>query len=545
MLKRVLLCVSLFVVPSAFAATFTVTSSNPTGAGSLSQAISSANATPGADRIVFAVETINATSISSFPDITDPVTIDGTVSGGKVTITGEHADCTRLFNFRAGSSGSTVSDVITNGFCEGVRIDAGVTGVTITRMTIEYDAYVIGDDNVMTDNSIRRLDIVDGARNLVLRNTISQVVVQGFSLLQAALNNRIGGPGNGNTITGSIWLFAARGTIVEGNVLTHAGPLPSGTGIDALGGGAMAWTIRANTISGFETGIAVGARSYPQPLGVEITQNVFSNVGIAIDLGDNGPTPNDPAPDADFGENNLQNYPVLTSAVTSPTQVTVAGSLASVPSTTFRIEVFAGPDTNSTPAQYLGAFNVTTDATGNVTFNSTVGTPASATSAVTATATNLSTHDTSEFSAPVAVDAPGQLGFASSTANVNESAGTITLAVQRTGGSEGTVTVAYSTANGTATAPADYTTTSGTLTFGPGVTTQNIVVPIVNDAMPELAETFTVTLSNPTGGATLGTATTTVTINAQLPPEALPTMSQWTLIALALSLCAVALMWAR
>ncbi len=73
------------------------------------------------------------------------------------------------------------------------------------------------------------------------------------------------------------------------------------------------------------------------------------------------------------------------------------------------------------------------------------------------------------------------------------------------------VTIGYATANGTATAGTDYTATTGTLTFAPGVTSQKINVPILADTAVETAETFTVTLSKPTG-ATITTATATATI---------------------------------
>jgi hypothetical protein len=60
------------------------------------------------------------------------------------------------------------------------------------------------------------------------------------------------------------------------------------------------------------------------------------------------------------------------------------------------------------------------------------------------------------------------------------------------------VTVNYATANGTAVAPADYTATSGTLTFAAGVTTQSITVPVVGDTLDEANETFVVNLSGAT-----------------------------------------------
>jgi uncharacterized repeat protein (TIGR01451 family)/CSLREA domain-containing protein len=69
---------------------------------------------------------------------------------------------------------------------------------------------------------------------------------------------------------------------------------------------------------------------------------------------------------------------------------------------------------------------------------------------------------------------------------------TVTL----TPGSAQTVTVDYATANGTATAGSDYTATSGTLTFNPGVTSQQITVQVAGDTTVESNETFTVVLSN-------------------------------------------------
>lgn len=59
-----------------------------------------------------------------------------------------------------------------------------------------------------------------------------------------------------------------------------------------------------------------------------------------------------------------------------------------------------------------------------------------------------------------------------------------------------TVTVSYATADGSATAPADFQTTSGTLSFAPGVTALQILVPVVGDAVIENAEVFSVNLSN-------------------------------------------------
>jgi large repetitive protein len=74
------------------------------------------------------------------------------------------------------------------------------------------------------------------------------------------------------------------------------------------------------------------------------------------------------------------------------------------------------------------------------------------------------------------------------------------------------VTVQFDSTDGTANAGSDYTTSSGTLTFAPGVLTQTIAVPVAGDNIVEANETFTITLSAP-NGATLGTAIGTGTIN--------------------------------
>ena len=59
------------------------------------------------------------------------------------------------------------------------------------------------------------------------------------------------------------------------------------------------------------------------------------------------------------------------------------------------------------------------------------------------------------------------------------------------------VTVAYTTANGSATAGSDYVATNGTLIFDPSVTSRTISVPINGDATQEQNETFFVNLSQP------------------------------------------------
>ena len=109
-----------------------------------------------------------------------------------------------------------------------------------------------------------------------------------------------------------------------------------------------------------------------------------------------------------------------------------------------------------------------------------------------------------------AAPSPGEFSLQSTNFNVNESDGSISIPVVRSGGSAGSVTVDYATASGTAGSPDDFSSVSGTLTFLDGETLKSIVVPITNDTDPESTESFNVAISNPTGGATLSTPLTGV-----------------------------------
>jgi hypothetical protein len=100
--------------------------------------------------------------------------------------------------------------------------------------------------------------------------------------------------------------------------------------------------------------------------------------------------------------------------------------------------------------------------------------------------------------------------------------GVINVPVELTSPQAGTVTVGYSTSNGTATAGADYTAASGgTVSFQPSEVEESIPITLLSDTRDELDETFTITLSGPTGGVTLGDAAITVTITDDDPPPAL------------------------
>ena len=97
----------------------------------------------------------------------------------------------------------------------------------------------------------------------------------------------------------------------------------------------------------------------------------------------------------------------------------------------------------------------------------------------------------------------------------------VTLTLTLSSAATAMTTVAWVTSNGTATtANADYTAANGTATFAAGQLTATISVNVIGDNTVEQNETFTVTLSNPTGGLTLGSpssATVTIT-NDDVPP---------------------------
>lgn len=109
----------------------------------------------------------------------------------------------------------------------------------------------------------------------------------------------------------------------------------------------------------------------------------------------------------------------------------------------------------------------------------------------------------------------GTLQFSAATYSVGEAGGSVTITASRINGSSGAVSVSYATSNGTATAGSDYSAASGNLSWANGDTaSKTFSVPVLEDALVEGAETVNLTLSSPTGGATLGSPSTAVlTIN--------------------------------
>ncbi|HYY56751.1 MAG TPA: Calx-beta domain-containing protein [Pyrinomonadaceae bacterium] len=120
--------------------------------------------------------------------------------------------------------------------------------------------------------------------------------------------------------------------------------------------------------------------------------------------------------------------------------------------------------------------------------------------------------------------APASIQFGQPTYNLTEGAGSISIVVNRTVNLNSAVTADYATsdtaglqncniANHVASSRCDYVSVVGTLRFAAGQTSKTIFLPVVDDTYPEGPESFTIALSNPTGGAVLSSpATATINI---------------------------------
>ena len=106
----------------------------------------------------------------------------------------------------------------------------------------------------------------------------------------------------------------------------------------------------------------------------------------------------------------------------------------------------------------------------------------------------------------IAVAPGGVLRFTAPTYTAIENGNLATITVSRTGGGFGAASVTVSTANGSATAGADYTATTTTLNFPDGVTTQSFSVPVLNDTTVEGNETVILNFSNYNGCGLTGAA---------------------------------------
>jgi hypothetical protein len=165
---------------------------------------------------------------------------------------------------------------------------------------------------------------------------------------------------------------------------------------NTVGGSAVG---AGNVISGnSRRGVAVvGSRATRNPIS---NNSIFSNNGLGIDLDPAGVTDNDPG-DPDEGPNNLQNFPILTSAASGGGGTKVQGTLNSTPGTAFTLEVFSNSACDGSGHgegdRFLGSAMLMTDGGGDANFTESFPTAVPTGQFVTATATDPS-GNTSEFS---------------------------------------------------------------------------------------------------------------------------------------------------
>lgn len=265
---------------------------------------------------------------------------------------------------------------------------SGATGNVVQGNFIGTDVTgtiaLLNSDPVIAFRILDAADILiggtePGAGNVIAGGSLAVLLIETLGIF--------GGPAADNTVQGNFIGTDPTGTINLGNA-GHGIKLFDTSG-NIIGGTAIgAGNIIAH--SG-EDGVFVESGTNNTILG----NTIHSNDGLGIDLGTDGVTPNDSG-DGDTGANNLQNFPTLT-AVTSNS---ISGDLNSALNATFRIEFFAntaGDASGSGEGEtFLGATDVTTDGSGNLSFTETL--PVGAGQFVTATATDES-GNTSEFSA--------------------------------------------------------------------------------------------------------------------------------------------------
>src|SRR5215813_11192679 len=419
---------------------------------------------------------------------------------------------------------------------EGLRIASG-NGNNIIGGT------AVGAGNVISGNFGAGIDIVQNSAggNQILGNLIglnppgtATITNNGRGILieqasgvtiggtTAAARNVISGHNQANveiqsSSTGNQVLGNFIGTLADG---VTAAPGNTGGGVYILSSAA------SNTIGGTAAGSGNVIAFNPQG-GIKIDANaglanavlgnsIYSNTALGIDLSLDGVTANDNC-DTDAGPNRLQNFPVLTSATSGATDMTIVGTLNSTASTTFRVEFFANQNCsasgNGEGKTFIGFTNVTTDGSCSGPINFQVPNLSVTGPFITATATDPS-NNTSEFSACVlATGNGGTLQFSAPNYDINEGCGRIFVTVNRTGAIALPVTVDFASTDGTAKQRTDYTVASGTLKFAGGETSKAFSFLANDDAYVEGDELVTLTLSSATGGATIGaqsTATATI-----------------------------------
>lgn len=415
---------------------------------------------------------------------------NGVVAGENALVGGPEPEARNIIAAN-GNLGNVVLGFNNSGNAAVVQGNYIGTDVTGTRVLGGAPAGI----NIISNNNVIG-GTVAGARNLISGNAVGIQI-------------------------GSVFSSSPVGSVIQGNIIglnaLGTGPLPNTQQGIAIAGGVN------SVIGGTQSGAANQIAFNGGP-GITVTagtgnsirgNSIFSNNGLGIDLGTSGVTANDGA-DPDTGPNNLQNFPVITSVVSSANSVTIQGSLKSLPNTAFQIDFFSNaavdPSGNGEGAQFINSTSVNTDNNGDATINVTFPVGLAAGRVITATATDPN-GNTSEFSAADSTSTPGSVQFSVSSITAIEDVGSLNVTVLRTGGTAGSLSVDYATVDGTAIAGQDYTAVSGTLTFNVGETSKTIQIPILDDATTEPDENFTVVLRNtPTLESLGGPNTLAVTV---------------------------------
>ncbi|HEU4888334.1 MAG TPA: hypothetical protein VFV49_10630, partial [Thermoanaerobaculia bacterium] len=354
---------ALFDVVAAVPSTLIVTSTSDTGAGSLRDAITAYNS-GGCTipcTITFAsTGTGNIVLGSQLPVLTGgQLTIDGFSGNGaqpntnafsqplnSVITVSLDGNNTVPYGLIIQSANTTIKGLGFRNFNfggtgEAIKID-GVSGCSIAGNYIGTDNSGAADEGNyfgVVINGAGATGNVIGGNNPADRNLISGNVLNGIVISNASSN------GVSNNFIGT----AADGTSALGNG-GHGISLTGSTSDTTIG--LTANRIAFNALKGVEVNTT--------GVGNLIRENeIYSNTGIAIDLGTDGPTANVTG-DADTGPNNLQNYPDISSAqITGVTTLDVTLSLDSsggVNANFFVIDIYkADGSSPSQAAEYLGA----------------------------------------------------------------------------------------------------------------------------------------------------------------------------------------------
>ena len=302
-----------------------------------------------------------------------------------------------------GSSGISLTDEYANdNIVAGNLIGTDVSGtISIENGWIGISVGRGSRNRIGTDNSPDLFN--DTERNVISGNRVGGIGIFGDEQGPGS-DNIIAGNFIGTDITGSRQLTDAEGHPVFGNGDQSGVGIWIAASYNRIGAGSQTDSqVERNVIAyNAGAGVVIGVTALDpdwEVIGNSIRGNaIFASYGLGIDLQGDGVTRNDPG-DIDAGENNLQNYPLLASAMAGE-MTAILGSLDSTPETVFLVDVYASPDVDPTGygegKEFLGTITAITDSAGHAEFSAILPTPSSANAAITVTATDPE-GSTSEF----------------------------------------------------------------------------------------------------------------------------------------------------